>query len=155
MSNIYPFLMGMAALKHEKIKRFPDVPEPENHLLVAHCGYFGVVPESFSDQWSLKPKVLEIVDDNATAIDARIPEGEITLAKLHPGLDKIVVAEGELENYAQYPGSDCRNGAVIKIKNGHKLMNALYSHHSCIITGHPGDKIDILAKIFDLEIEEA
>ncbi len=155
MSNIYPFLMGMSALKHEKIKNFPDVPEPENHLLVVHCGYLGVVPESFSDLWSLKPKVLEIVDDNATVIDARIPAGPVTLAKLHPGLDKIVVAEGELENYAQYPGSDCRNGAVIKIKNGRKLMNAFYSHHNCIINGHPGEKIDILAKIFDLDIEEA
>jgi hypothetical protein len=155
MSNIYPFLMGMAALKHEKIKKFPDVHEPENHLLVAHCGYLGVVPESFSDQWSLKPKVLEIVDDNATAIDARLPVGDITLAKLHPGLERLMIAEGELETYAQYPGSDCRNGAVIRINDGSRLMNALYSHHGCIITGHMRDKIDILAKVFDLEIEEA
>ena len=112
------------------------------------------MPESFSEQWSLKPRVLEIVDDNATVIDARIPEGPVTLAKLHPGLDKIVVVEGELKNYTQYPGSDCRNGAVIKINNGRKFMNVLYSHHNCIITGHPRDKIDILAKIFNLEIEE-
>ena len=48
MSNIYPFLVGMAALKHERIEKFPDVPEPENHLLVAHCWYLGVLPKSFS-----------------------------------------------------------------------------------------------------------
>ena len=48
MSNIYSFLMGNAAIKHEKIDRFPDVPEPENHMLMVHCGYFGVVPRAFS-----------------------------------------------------------------------------------------------------------
>lgn len=45
MSNIYPFLVGMAALKHERIEKFPDVPEPENHLLVAHCWYLGGIAE--------------------------------------------------------------------------------------------------------------
>ena len=44
MTNLYPFLIGQAALKHERIPYFPDVvEEPENHILVAHCGYFGVV----------------------------------------------------------------------------------------------------------------
>nr|MDA3834929.1 hypothetical protein [Spirochaetales bacterium] len=45
MTNIYPFLMGMAALKHEKIPGFPELLQnPENHILLAHCGYFGLVP---------------------------------------------------------------------------------------------------------------
>ena len=57
-----------------------------NSILVAHCGYLGVVPQSFSTEWNLKPKVLAIVNDNATAIDARLPEGPITLSKLHPKL---------------------------------------------------------------------
>ena len=52
MSNLYPFLMGGAALKHEKIDKFPDVPEPENHLLMVHCGFFGVVPRPFCDAWT-------------------------------------------------------------------------------------------------------
>ena len=48
MTNLYPFLLGNAALKHERIKSFPDVAsEPENHVLVAHCGYMGVIPHSF------------------------------------------------------------------------------------------------------------
>ena len=34
MTNIYPFLMGQAALKHEKIPYFPDIAQPENHILV-------------------------------------------------------------------------------------------------------------------------
>ena len=67
-SNVYPFLMGMAALKHEKIDSFPEIQNPDDHLLVAHCGYFGLIPRSFSNQWKLKPRVLEIVHEDATAI---------------------------------------------------------------------------------------
>lgn len=154
MSNIYPFLMGQAALKHERIDAFPKVEEPENHLLVAHCGYLGVVPKSFSTEWTLKPKVLAIVDDNATAIDARLPVGNMTLAKLDPTLNKIMAVEGYLEGYAQYPDSDCRTGAVIRVPNGHKLVDAVYSHHQILMTGHRGAEIAALAKILDLEVEE-
>jgi hypothetical protein len=154
MTNLYPFLMGQAALKHERIPDFPKVQEaPENHLLLAHCGYLGVVPQSFCTEWTLKPKVLAIVDDNATAIDARMPAGAITLAKLHSTLDKIMVVEGTLDRYVQYPGSDCRNGAVVRVTDGHKLVNSLYSHHYCLMTGHTGAEIEMLAKIFDLNIE--
>ena len=56
MTNIYPFLMGRAALEHEKIPYFPDVPQPENHILVAHCGFFGVVPQAFATEWTLRPR---------------------------------------------------------------------------------------------------
>ena len=82
MSNLYPFLMGQAALKHEKIPYFPEVDQPENHVLVAHCGFFGVVPQSWATEWTLRPPVLEIVDGNSHAIDARFPEGDITLVKI-------------------------------------------------------------------------
>ncbi|MFV2066937.1 MAG: hypothetical protein ACC645_08140, partial [Pirellulales bacterium] len=65
MTNLYPFLLGDAALKHERIESFPHVDsEPENHILAAHCGYLGVVPEPFSTEWTLRKKVLAIVDDN-------------------------------------------------------------------------------------------
>jgi hypothetical protein len=155
MSNIYPFLMGMAALKHEKIDKFPEIDEPENHLLVAHCGFLGVVPTSFSTEWTLRPKVLAIVDDNATAIDARLPEGDITLAKLDPMLKKLLVVEGTLEGYAQYPGSDCRNCAVVRVENGHRLMSKLPSHHELLITGHRKVELGLMAQVFGLEIDEA
>jgi hypothetical protein len=93
MTNLYPFLLGNAALKHERIESFPEVEaDPENHILVAHCGYMGVIPESFATEWSLRKKVLAIVDENASAIDARLPVGDITLAKLHPSMDKMTVA---------------------------------------------------------------
>ena len=115
MTNLYPFLMGQAALKHERIKDFPDIDEPQNHLLVAHCGYLGVLPRLYASEWALRRKVLAIVDENATAIDARLPLGDLTLAKLYPTFDKMAVIEGCLESYVQYPGSDCLNGAVIRV----------------------------------------
>jgi hypothetical protein len=113
-----------------------------------------VLPNSFSTEWTLRPKVLAIVDDNATAIDARLPVGNITLAKLHPTLNKMTVVEGSLEGYAQYPNSDCLNGGVIKVTDGQKLMAALSSHHYLLMTGHNATNIDMLATIFDLELEK-
>jgi len=153
MTNLYPFILGQAALKHERIPAFPDTREPENCILVAHCGYLGVLPTAFSTEWNLRPKVLAIVNDNATAIDARLPEGPITLAKLHPKLDLMSVAEGTLEGYAQYPGSDCRNGGVIRVKDGPRLVQLLSSHHYLLTTGHNGFDIDMLGKIFDFAVE--
>ena len=153
MTNMYPFLMGQAALKHERIPAFPDIDEPENHVLVAHCGYLGVLPQSFSTTWTLRRKVLAIVDENATAIDARLPTGDVTLAKLHPTFDTLSVVEGMLRGYAQYPGSDCINGAIIRVPDGHRFMERLSSHHYLLLTGHHRSAIDMLAKVFDLRIE--
>lgn len=154
MTNMYPFLMGDAALKHEKIPYFPEVDgNPDNYILAAHCGYFGVVPQSFSTEWILKSKVLAIVDENATVIDARLPEGRMTLAKLHPDLETISVIEGEIEKYIQYENSDCLNGAVIRVSDGHKLVSSLTSHHYLILTGHRLADIRQIAQVFDLKIE--
>jgi hypothetical protein len=154
MTNLYPFLMGQAALKHERIEKFPEVDNPENYILAAHCGYLGVLPQAFSTEWTLRPKVLAIVDDNATAIDARLPIGDITMAKLSPTFDKMTVVEATLQDYVQYPGSDCLNGAVIKVSDGHKLLNNLASHHYLLMTGHNRVDIELLAKVFDLTIDE-
>src|SRR4030043_1156951 len=79
MTNLYPFQMGNAALKHEHIPNFPDVDgAPENYILAAHCGYLGVVPQSFSTEWILKEKALALVDQKATKINRHIPEGDNT-----------------------------------------------------------------------------
>jgi len=154
MTNIYPFLMGQAALKHERISHFPEVPDPENFILVAHCGYLGVVPRSFATVWSVKPKVLAIVDENAIALDARLPEGKITLAKLHPTMQKWTVAEGKLTGYVQYENSDCLNGGVIRIGDGQKLLDTVSSHHYLLLTGHHLADIRMISRLFDLEVEE-
>ena len=152
MTNLYPFLMGQAALKHERIPDFPPVAEPENHILAAHCGYLGVLPRCYAAEWTLRKKVLAIVDQNATAIDARLAVGEITLVKLAPDFQHIMATEGLLEGYAQYPGSDCLNGAVLHVPDGRRLVESLYSHHYVIMAGHCREKIELLGKIFGLEV---
>ena len=152
MTNLYPFQMGNAALKHEHIPNFPDVEgAPENYILAAHCGYFGVVPQSFSTEWKLKEKVLVIIDDNATAIDALLPEGDVTLVKLMPPFDRWSVVEGDLPKYAQFEHSHCLNGAVIRIPNGKRLVDDLVSHHYIITTGHNLNELEMVSKVFDLE----
>ena len=154
MSNIYPFLMGLAALKHERIPNFPEiVDEPENHILVAHCGYVGVIPKSFATEWTLRPKVLGIVDENAHAIDARLPTGYITLVKLDPSLSKIMVIEGISKGYVQYQNSDCRNGLVIKVNDGHEVIKRVYSHHQILVPGHHSQEIELIGKLMDLKVE--
>ena len=153
MTNLYPFLMGQAALKHERIPEFPAVDEPENYVLAAHCGYLGVVPQPFATEWRLRGKVLAIVDQNATAIDARLPVGDLTLSKLDPTFETLVVAEGELTGYAGYSGSDCLNGAVIRVPNGHALMQRLPSHHSLLTTGHDRAGIELVGQVFGLRVE--
>jgi L-fucose isomerase-like protein len=152
MTNLYPFQMGYAALKHEHIPNFPDVDgAPENYILAAHCGYLGVVPQSFSTEWMLKEKVLAIVDDNATAIDARIAEGDITLVKLMPPFNRWSIVEGDLPKYVGFENSHCLNGAVIRVSNGKKLVDDLVSHHYIITTGHNLNELQMVSKVFDLE----
>lgn len=154
MTNLYPFLMGKAALKHERIPHFPEVPgDPGDYILAAHCGYLGVVPPSFSTEWTLRSKVLAIVDDNATAIDARLPEGSMTLAKLYPTLNKLTVTEGEITSYAQYADSDCLNGAVLRVPNGRYMVDNLSSHHYLLMTGHHLADIEMLAQLFGMTVE--
>jgi hypothetical protein len=153
MTNLYPYLMGQAALKHERIPEFPPVEGPaDDYLLAAHCGYFGVVPQPFATDWKLRGKVLAIVDDNATAIDARFPVGDLTLAKLEPTFDRLVAFEGKLAGYAGYPGSDCLNGAVIRVPDGHALMRRLPSHHSLLVAGHHRAGLQLAGQVFGLAV---
>lgn len=148
MTNLYPFLVGMAALAHERIDKFPDIEDPDNHALGVHCGYFGLAAGSFCTEWTLRPKVLEIVNEHAIMVDCRFPVGKVTLAKIYPGFKKLSIIEAEIEDYVQYPGSDCRNGALIRYKDGHKVMDALCSHHSLIISGDVKPQLLQLAKVF-------
>lgn len=151
MTNLYPFLVGMAALAHEKIDHFPDIEDSDNCALGVHCGYFGFAPRQFCEEWTLRPKVLEIVNENACMVDCRFKKGPITLAKIYPGLKKLSIIEAELEDYVQYPGSDCRNGALIRYRDGHKVMDELCSHHSLIIEGNVKPYLLQLAKVFQWE----
>lgn len=151
MTNLYPFLSGPTALKHERIDNFPDVPQPENCVLIGHCGFQGVIPKCMTLDWSVQPKVLGIVDENAHAIDARLPTGPVTLAKLHPKLGAMQVIPASLEGYAQYPGSDCRNGGIIRVSDGYKLIGSLFSHHYCIVPGLKTEEIRMVNDVLGLD----
>ena len=154
MTNMYPFLMGQAALKHEKIASFPNVEgNPDNHILLAHCGYMGVIPTCFATQWELKPKVLDIVDQNAVAIDARMPLGKVNLVKFDATLNNLSLIDGELIKYAHFPGSHCLTGGVIKIRNGYELMDRITSHHYILLDGNQIRNIQLMAKIFNCEYD--
>jgi len=154
MTNIYPSLMGMAPLKHEHIDAFPDVEDPENCLLVAHCGYLGIVPSSQATEWTLRPKVLAIVDDNATAIDARMPLGPTTMAKLDPTMHTMQISNATLEAYVQYPNSHCLNGGVLRVADGRRLMARACSHHQCLLSGRWTTEMEFMGRIFGLDIEQ-
>lgn len=155
MTNLYPFLMGMAALKHEKIEQFPELQDSDNYALGVHCGYFGFAPQSFCTEWILRPKVLEIVNDEAVAVDCRMACGPVVLAKIHADLKKITVIEASIEEYVGYPGSDCRNGALIHYKHnsGHKVMERLSSHHAIVIQGDVASLILQIGRVYGMEVE--
>jgi hypothetical protein len=152
MTNIYPFLVGMAALAHEKIDRFPDIEDPDNHALGVHCGYFGFAPRSFCSKWIMRPKALEIVNENAHVIDCEFPKGPVTLAKIYPDLKRFSVIEAEITDYVKYPGSDCLNGALIRWQRGHDIMEHLCSHHSLIVLGNQKPALSQLAKTFGFDL---
>lgn len=154
MTNLYPFLVGMAALAHERIDHFPDIPDPDNHALGVHCGYFGFAPRSFCTEWTLRPKVLAIVNDEATMVDCRFPTGPVTLAKIYPGFKKLSVIRAEIEKYVQYPGSDALNGALIRYADGHRVMDELCSHHTMIIQGDAAPQLRQVARVFGWEVAQ-
>lgn len=153
MTNLYPFLMGEAALKHEGIPFFPEVEEPENHILVAHCGYFGVVPQSFATEWTLRPKALKIVNQNANVIDARFPEGPTTVVKIASDMRTLAVTPSLLSTYIQYEDSDCRNGAILRVEDGYRLVEKLPSHHVILATGDLSRRIDVMSSVLGLTVE--
>ena len=153
MSNLYPFLMGQAALKHEKIPYFPEVDHPENHILVAHCGFFGVVPQSWATEWTLRPPVLEIVDPNSHVIDARFPVGDITLVKIASTLDTLTSVPAELLGYEQYADSDCLNGAVLRVEDGYRYVEALPSHHAILAVGDLSRRLELACSVLGLQFQ--
>ena len=152
MTNIYPFLVGMAALAHEKITEFPDVVDGDNCALAVHCGYFGLMPRAFSRCWTLKPKVLEIVNDDAVMVDCEMKKGPVTLAKISTDLNQLSVIKADLEAYVQYPGSDCRNGGLLRFNDGHEVMEHLSSHHAMIIEGEHVPALKLIAIVFNWDI---
>jgi hypothetical protein len=153
MTNLYPFIMGQAALSHERIPHFPEVGEPANHILAAHCGYLGLLPEVFSERWNMRKRVLAMVNENAHVLDATLPAGPVTLVKFQPYLQKISLSEAELTGYVQYENSDCLNGGIIRVNDGQNFVDKVVSHHYIVMAGHHKASMKLIAGIFDYEPE--
>lgn len=148
MTNIYPFLVGKAAIYHEKIADFPAVDDKKNYALGVHCGYAGFAPRPFCARWKMVPKVLEIVNENAYMIDCELPVGDMVLAKINPSFDCVTVVPGKIEKYVQFPGTDSRNASLLHYREGEKVMEELPSHHQMILTGDQKAAIGQIAKVF-------
>lgn len=152
-TNIYPFLSGMPALSHEKIQSFPEVEDPDDHALLVHCGYLGCsIAQKYATKWTLKPSVLAwLFGEHSTAIDAEVGTGDITLCKLHSTFDSLMVEKAVLEEYVQYPGSDCRNGGLIRVADGYRLMEKIYSHHVIVLKGKRSNQMRAVCSIFGVD----
>lgn len=155
MTNLYPFAIGEAALKHEGIPGFPEVEgDPNDHILVAHCGYFGIVPKCRACTWSCELPVLEIVDPNAHAIDARMDTGDVTLVKIRGDARRLTFKPAQFVDYVQYPDSDCLNGGVLRVDNGLDYVDRLPSHHTIVVEKHLRRELDLLCSVLGLELDE-
>ena len=155
MTNIYPFLMGDAATKHEKIPGFPEILDnPGDHVLLAHCGYFGLLPRRFSSQWLVREKALAIVDPDAHAFDARMRTGPVTLSKVNSSMDRLMSVGAKLKGYVQYDDtSDCRNGGVIEVGDGKIFMDKIYSHHVVLVEGDISTELEAMGKVMGLAVD--
>jgi len=77
----------------------------------------------------------------------------MTLLKLVPPFDTLSVVAGPLRSYAGFPGSDCLNGAVLRVPDGRRLMRDLASHHYILAAGQHRAEIDLLGLLFGLKVE--
>ena len=102
--------------------------------------------ESHDGQWGAT------IGDGEQVFHCQFEEENLTLAKLHPDMEKLTVAEGELKGYSQFPGSDCLNGGVLKVRDGHQLMRSISSHHYLLTLGHNLNDIRLIAGVFGFEV---
>ena len=65
-----------------------------------------------------------------------------------------MVEKAVLEEYVQYPGSDCRNGGLIKVEDGYRLMEKIYSHHVIVLTGKRSNQMRAVCSVFGIEYDE-
>ncbi|MDR1633902.1 MAG: hypothetical protein LBS27_03035 [Bifidobacteriaceae bacterium] len=155
MSNLYPFVSGQAALDHERIPYFPAVSgNPQNHILAAHCGFFGLVPQAMAARWRLEPPVLAIVPPGANVIDAELSSGQVTLVKITSTMDTLAITPAELVRYEQYEQSDCLNGGVLRVEDGERFVENLPSHHYVIAEGALRRRLELVCQVLGLETVE-
>jgi len=82
-----------------------------------------------------------------------MPIVPITLAIFQPYLQKISLSESQLTGYVQYENSDCLNGGIIKLKDGQNFVDKVVSHHYIVMAGHHRSSMNLIANIFNYELE--
>ena len=97
--------------------------------------------------------MLEIVDENAHALDARMAEGASTIVKLTSTMDTLTVTPAELTGYTQYQNSDCLNGAVLRVADGYRYVEALPSHHAVLATGDIVRRLEVVSPVLGLGVQ--
>ena len=65
--------------------------------------------------------------------------------------DLVMPLDGSRSYYG--PGSDCLNGAILKVRNGPAMLDALASHHYILFTGHVCNNLRLIAPIFDFAVK--
>jgi hypothetical protein len=123
-------------------------------FIAAPASMEGPAEATASSEPSSRAAHVLIVDDNATAIDARLPEGPITMAKLLPTFQTLVATAAELTGYVGYPGSDCLNGGVIRVRDGRRMMERLPSHHALVMVGDHTADLRMIGNVFGLAVED-
>jgi hypothetical protein len=153
MTNLYPFLLGNAALKHERIESFPEVGGAGESHPGGPLRLHGRDPHPFATEWTLRKKGAG--DRRRQRLGHRRPAAgrrcHLGQAASHDGQDDG--GRGAADGYAQFPGSDCLNGGVIKVRDGHKLMSP-GSHHYLLLVGHHRWTSSFPGKGVRTEIEE-
>ncbi|MCY3867312.1 MAG: hypothetical protein OXG68_17900 [Chloroflexi bacterium] len=154
MTNIYPFLVGQPVLDHMDISAFPKVADARNYLLAGHCGYLGVLPQSYAvESWALRPSVIDVFEGRGGAIDGRLPLGEMLLVKLNPDCAGWTVIEGDLEDYHHVPQSGLSKvAAVIRVGDGPALLDQITSQHYILTQGAAAADFKMLAKVFGMDV---
>jgi len=62
MANLHPLLGGGRGARAGKVPAFPQVEDPQDHILAARCGHLGIVPQPSVTEASVKPPGLGIAD---------------------------------------------------------------------------------------------
>jgi hypothetical protein len=76
------------------------------------------------------------------------------MAKLMPTFDTLVATAAELTGYAGWPGSDCVNGGLIRVRDGRRMMERLPSHHALVMVGDHTADLRMIGPVFGLAVED-
>ena len=68
-------------------------------------------------------------------------------------MDTLTVTPADLTGYDQYENSDCLNGAVLRVADGYRYVEALPSHHAVLATGDLRRRLELVAPVLGLGIQ--